>query len=315
MMPSARTPGPEGVSGYRQASDFGVLARGHSPLHGPIGFRGHPRPTKPSAAVLLGVHVHPNSQISAQDWVDKIKANKNVNDFIKDLLSVRGDAILVAHPNSLESPHDLVEPIDWLSDWGYAFYEGDWEMTTSCLEISVKKGDANGPFIVSVSKPDLENDEIKSGAGFTQDMVLTVHGRTVQPNRPDTFKMDLGYTLFKGIALKSGRMAILITNRITLNIEGTVTKYAVDDDDLVRTWFHELSCHAGRDHLKHGKMLHGDTTVEHYVDELHANFGPNPSIETIFRQIEAFEKWGNGNHPHIFRDMQTYLNSKNATHP
>jgi hypothetical protein len=304
MMPSARIPGPEGVSGYRQVSDLGMLARGHLPLHGPIGFSAHPQPAKHSAPVFLGVHIHPKSQISAQDWVDKIKANKNVEDFIKDLLSVKGDAILVAHPNRLETPHDLVEKKDWLSDWGYAFYEGDWEITTSSLEISVKKGDAKGPFIVSVSRPDLESDEIKSAAvtkspaGSTQDVVLTVHGRTVQPNRPpDTFKMDLGYTLESGIVLKSGRMAILITTRITLDIEGKVTKYVIDDNDLIRTWFHELSCHAGRNHLGGWKMLHGDPTVNHYTEEFDANFGASPSIDAVFRQIDAFEKSQKITHP------------------
>ena len=215
-MTLSRTPGPIGSQPEGQPIDPGTLARWSSPVPGPIGLQIHlPILMAPKAIAppQLGITVHQASQISAPDWVKKINDSSDVPDYIKEQIKAKGSVIYVTSPRKFKIPNDVI-PRDWISDWLSVFIANEWEMTTGCLDFSVKKGDAAGPFITVVHNPDLSSGE--SVEGFTQ-YTMTVKGRST-----GSIAVERGNTLPTVVTLKSGKKVIAIANRIALSLDGKV---------------------------------------------------------------------------------------------
>jgi hypothetical protein len=283
-MALSKTSGPEGIGEDGSAIDQGTLARLLSPIPGPIGLRVKPKVPSSSQAPArhqLGITIHPASQVSADEWVKKINASDDVPDHFKKQIKAKGDLILVTNPKKFMIPTNVI-PRDWVSDWLAAFNVEEWEMTTGSLDMSVKKGDAGGPFIKTVHNPDLSSGETVDG--FTQ-FTMTNNSRSTAG-----VMVEMGITLPDGVALKSGRKLIVISNRIALTLEGAKTKiFTFNDAELLGTWFHEIACHAGRNSIKKVDT-HGDKEVEASARDIDDMFPKSVTPSKVLVEVQAFLK-------------------------
>ncbi len=254
-----------------------------SPPPGPIGLRIVPKVLmvpKAAAPSQLGIAIHRESQISAQDWVKKINDSDDVPDYFKEQIKSKGNVIYVPNPKKFKVPTNVISK-DWLSDWLSAFTVEEWEMTTGCLDFSVKKGDSAGPFITIVHNPDLSSGETVDG--FTK-YTMTVNSRTT-----NSVSIERGNTLPTGVTLKSGRKVIVVANRIALSLGDKVKTFKFEDYELLEVWFHEIACHAGRNSI--GKPdIHGDKEVNSYANDILAMFPKATTVSKVFVEIEDFLK-------------------------
>jgi hypothetical protein len=280
-MALARTPGPEDS----HAIDEGTLARMLSPIPGPIGLRIKPKVQSgsPQAAAHQqpGIRVNPASQISADDWVKKINASDDVPDHFKKQIKSKGDLISLTNPKKFMVPNNVI-PRDWISDWVAAFSVEEWEMTTGSLDMSVKPGDAAGPFIKTVHNPDLSNGETVDG--FTQ-YTMTNKSRSTA-----AAMIEMGITLPTGVSLKSGRKLIVIANRFALSLGNNKVKiFNFEDSELLGTWFHEIACHAGRN--SESKVdTHGDKEVESSAADIDGMFPKSTTASKVLVEVQNFLK-------------------------
>jgi hypothetical protein len=291
-MTSARIPGPIGFEIYDLKS--GTLAKTRPFPPGPIGLHAEPKvPGKSPTAVAAappGIRIHDLSKISAQDWVDKIKASKDdVPAFFLKALQVTGQIISL---KSYAVPIDVIHD-DWFDDWPAAFNSNTWEVTTGCLEISVTV-DAQGTPFMGVLNPDLSNGEAITG--LTKFAALTIKGR----DKKDLL-VQYGSTMPDGVTLKSGRKLIAIADRVTLRLgDKIVKKFTVTDPELLNYWFHEISCHAGRND-GHKVSIHGDKDVEHCAADIDRRIPTGVTTSAIATQIDGFLKSASkppeGKHP------------------
>jgi hypothetical protein len=294
IMVLGRTPGPEGRRGFPQATDTGTLAKTLSHVPGPVGLFLKPKgPTNPQKTVApknLGITINESSKISAKDWVDKIKAS-NAPEYFKQQINTKDNTIFVnnlqsAYPTSSDLGRRGPKPWEWVSDWLAAFAVAEWEITTACLELTGKT-DAKGRFIVGVLRPDLSKGD--SIEGFTIGVQLTKTIRTF-----DASSLEVGYTLTDGLHLKSGRKLIVIANRITVNLGKGTVRFDREDSEVCETWFHEISCHAGRV-TQNLSADHGDDYVEFCAVAVEAMIFPakttaDPTVAKVRPQVEAFFK-------------------------
>jgi hypothetical protein len=281
-MAISRTPGPEGFREDGQAVDPGTLARIPSLPPGPIGLRIKPKvlmAPKAAAPRQLGIAVHQKSQISAQDWVKKINDSDDIPDYFKEQIKSKGNVIYVTNPNKFKVPTNVISK-DWLADWLSAFNAEEWEMTTGCLDYSVKKGDSAGSLITVVHNPDLNGEVID---GFTK-YTMTVTSRGTK-----SVMIERGNTLPTGVALKTGRKLIVVANRIALNLGDKTKTFKFEDSELLEVWFHEIACHAGRN--TEGKPdVHGDKEVERWASDIEAMFPKTTTVAKVFLEIQGFLK-------------------------
>lgn len=215
-------------------------------------------------------------------------ASDDVPEPVKKHIQAKDNLIFVSGIKTFQWPHDLVTP-DWFSDWLYAFKVAEWEITTGCLEISVKKGDAKGPFLVAQLKPDLS-----SGESIENDTVVA--GLTNESRSVEKLKIEYGFTMTSGTKLirmganlNSGRKLIAICTRVVLSVENTTENFDLTDSELLLTWFHEIACHAGRE-SEHEPSNHEDPYVEEYVKEFDAMIPTTKTYNKIFAEIKRFLK-------------------------
>ncbi len=253
------------------------------PLPCPIGLRGQPQTpntAKNAPSHQLGIAVHQKSQISASAWLKKIHDSDDVPDYFKEQIKSRGNGIYLTNPKKFKVPTNVI-PKDWLDDWLSAFTVEEWEMTTGCLEISVKKGDSAGPLITIVHNPDLSSEEIISG--------FTKYTMTVTSRGAKSIAVERGNTLPTGVTLKSGRKLIAVANRINLSLGDKPTMFKFEDFELLEVWFHEIACHAGRN--TNGKSdIHGDKDVDSYASDIEGMFSKPTTVSKVFAVIQDFLK-------------------------
>jgi len=282
-MALSRTPGPVGFQEVSQAIDPGTLARMPLPPPGPIGLRIYPKilmVPKAVASRQLGITVHQKSQISAQEWVKKINDSDDVPDYFKEQIKSKGNVIYVTNPKQFKVPTNVISK-DWLDDWLSAFTVEEWEMTTGCLNISVKKGDSSGPLITIAHNPDLSSGETIDG--------FTKYTMTVTSRGTKSIEFERGNTLPTGVALKTGRKLIAVANRVTLSLGDKTKTFKFEDSELLEVWFHEIACHAGRN--TNGKPdVHGDKNVDSYEKDIEAMFPKAATISKVFVEMQGFLK-------------------------
>lgn len=281
--------GPLGFSRQSLSIDPGTLARTLSPLPDPVGLyigSGIPMQIKAKARLRArGITVHAQSQITAQEWVKKIKANEHIPRHFQDPLRAKGNKILLKNPLRFRIPKDVLDR-DWTSDWLSVFISGgrkdnrEWELTTGCLDIMVKKKDKSDKRISFVHNPDLSKGE--SVGGFTK-YTMSAHAKSV-----DQLRFEKGNTLPTGVKLKSKRKLIVIANRVALRLDGKVKMFKFTDDELVGTFFHETAAHAGRNALGLPDTHDDDDkTVNKHADEIDDMF----SKTTMKRVGNAIEQY------------------------
>jgi len=282
-MALSRTLNPIGLREDGQAIGPGTLARKVSPPPGPIGLwtkPDAPKLPKATAAHQLGITVHRESQISAQDWVKKINDSDDVPDYFKEQIKSKGNVIYVTNPRKFRVPTNVISK-DWLSDWLSAFTVEEWEMTTGSLDISVKKGDSAGPLVTIVHNPDLSSGETIDG--------FTKYTMTVTSRGAKSLSFEKGNTLPTGVALKTDRKLIAVANRIVLSLGDKLKTFTFQDSELLEVWFHEIACHAGRNTI--GKPdVHGDKEVESYAKDIVAMFPKSTTVSKVFVEIQSFLK-------------------------
>jgi hypothetical protein len=282
-MALSRTPGPEGLRDSAEAIDPEAPARTLSPLPGPIGLWIKPKilmAPKAASSHQFGITVHQKSQISAQAWVKKINDSDDVPDYFKEQIKSRGNVIHLTNPKKFKVPTNVI-PKDWLPDWLPAFSVEEWEMTTGCLEISVKKDDSAGPLITVVHNPDLSSGETIDG--FTQ------YTMTVSSRGSKSVAIERGNTLPTGVTLKTGRKLIAVANRIALSLGEKITMFKFEDFELLEVWFHEIACHAGRN-TNGMPDLHGDKDVESCASDIEGMFPKATTVSKVFVGIQGFLK-------------------------
>jgi hypothetical protein len=281
-----KTAGPEGLHQVHQPIDDGTLARMFSPTPGPIGLYVHPKGQAQSAPVAaspkFGIRINEASKISAGDWVAKINSSNDVDDYFKPQIKSQDRLIFLTDPKKFVYPKNVIEKI-WLKDWLSAFMFADWEMTTGSLDMSVSKGDAQGPIIKTVHTADLSTGD--SLDGFTQ------HTMTGTFRSSQAATIEMGITLPDGATLASKRTKlIVITNRIVLTLADKPKKtFNVDDPELLGTWFHEIACHAG-ENSEGIPDIHGDPHVELCAKDIDAMFPKSPILTQVFAEADNFLK-------------------------
>lgn len=229
--------------------------------------------------------MHAESQISAQDWVKKIHDSKHIPEHYQKQIKSKGDAIFVKNPLKFKVPNDVIQK-DWRTDWLSVFVKGgaankDWEMTTGCLDFTVKKGDSSGPFITVTHSPDLSKGE--SVGSYTK------YTMTAKSRSTTSIKVERGNTLPTGVNLKSGRKLIVIANRIALKLGSKVKMFTFEDDELVEVWFHETACHAGRN--SQGLLdVHGDKVVDRCARDIEDMFPKTTTVPKVLTAIQNFLK-------------------------
>jgi hypothetical protein len=198
----------------------------------------------------------------------------------------KGNIIILKNPLNFKIPKNIIEKT-WRTDFLSVFVTDshadnkDWEMTTGCLDITVKKGDSSESAITVVHNPDLSNGE--SVSDFTK------HTMTVKTRSVDNLSFEKGNTLPTGVKLKSKRKLIAIANRVALRLDGKVEMFLFNDDELVETWFHEIACHAGRN-AQGLPDTHNDKTVNSYTTEIKEMFPETKTIPTVGAVIKEFLK-------------------------
>lgn len=281
-----KTPGPEGLDKDRPSVDEGTLARLFSPIPGPVGLYIFPKVSTPSAQVAtppkFGIRINEASQISADDWVKKINSSNDVDDYFKPQIQSQDRMIFVTDPKRFKTPKNVIQKI-WLVDWLSAFMFAEWEMTTGFLDISVNKGDAKGPSIKIVHKPDLSSGD--SIDGFSQ------HTMTSEFRSTASAQVEVGITLPDGATLSSKRKKlIVIASRISLSLgDKTPKPFKMDDSELLKTWFHEIACHAG-ENTEGNPDIHGDVHVDSCAADIDAMFPSTSILSKVFLETDAFLK-------------------------
>jgi hypothetical protein len=279
-MALAKPPGPEGLHGSSQPIDSGTLSRSRSPLPGASGlFFVPPFPMQvKGAGRLKGIRIHQKSQISADEWVKKITASDEVPDYFKKQIKSSGNVIFVTSTDNFRVPTNVISK-DWLSDWLSAFAFDEWEMTTGVLDITVKKGGADGPLITITHNPDLSDGE--SIDGFTK-FTMTEKGSSTK-----SLTVERGNTLPTGVKLNSKRKAIAVANRIHLSLEGKIKTFKFADSELLEVWFHEIAAHAGRNSTQKSDA-HGDKTVDAFAKDILEMFPASTTVPQVNVEIKSF---------------------------
>jgi hypothetical protein len=279
-MALAKIPGPEGLGGGIPPLDPDPLSRGPSSVPGPAGLWYVPQVSQQAKAVgrSKGITIHPESKISAQEWLKKIKASDDVPDYFKNQISAKGNVILVTNPKKFKVPRNVISK-DWLEDWLSAFVSDEWEMTTGELEFTVKKGDDKGPFITVVHNPDLAGGETITG--------FTRHTMTEKGRDTTSISVERGNTLPTGVTLKSGKKLIVVATRIKLDLEGKIKTLQFEDSELLEVWFHEIAAHAGRNSTKKTDV-HGDKTVDGFARDIADMFPKTTTVAKVLVEIKSF---------------------------
>jgi hypothetical protein len=216
-------------------------------------------------------------------------ASDDVPDLFKKHIKAKDNLIFLSDIKRFQWPDDRL-PNAWFPHWLYAFKVGEWEITTGSLEISVKKGDTKGPFLIGEIKPDLSSGE--SIEGLTVAAGLIIKSRSL-----DDFKVEYGDTMSSGTKLirmganlNSGRKLIVISTKVVLSLENKIKQnFDLTDSDLLNTWFHEIGCHAGRD-SEHKPSNHGDPDVEECVKDIDKTIPDRVTVDKIFAEINGFLK-------------------------
>jgi hypothetical protein len=178
-------------------------------------------------------------------------------------------------------PKDIIHD-DWFDDWPPAFNADVWEITTGCLEITVTI-DAKGTNLVGVLNPDLSKGE--SIDGLTKRLALTIKATSTKG-----FSVEFGSTMPDGATLNSKRKLIVLADRVVLHLgDKIIKKMTVTDPELLNSWFHEISCHAGRN-AKKKVDTHGDPDVERCAADIDRRIPGGVTTSAIGSEIDAFLK-------------------------
>ena len=281
-----KTPGPEGFQKDSPPIDEGTLARILTPAPGPLGLNVKPKvPARSAQAAVpprFGIRINEASQISADDWVKKINSSNDVDDYFKPQIRSQDRIIFLTDPRHFHQPDNVIQKI-WLVDWLSAFMFAEWEMTTGFLDISVNKGDAKGPSIKIVHRPDLSSGD--SIDGFTQ------HTMTEEFRSTAAASIEMGITLPDGATLASKRRKlIVVASRIDLSLGDKIKKtFAIDDPELIKTWFHEIACHAG-ENIEGIPDTHGDVHVDTCAKDIDTMFPSSTILSKVSLEVDAFLK-------------------------
>lgn len=280
-----RSRGPIGLLEESLVMGRGVLARTDLSNASPIGLLVGPgilmqvkSTLTKSKASRMGILVHSQSQISAEEWVQKIKASNSIPDHYQAQIKWKQRTVYVTNPKRFRIPNDVIKK-EWVNDWLSAFTNTDWEITTGCLDFVVEKGTSSLPDITITHNPDLSNGELVDG--------YTKSTMTQKSHHTHSLSIERGNTLPTGVSLKSGRKAILIANRIALKLGNLVKTFKFTDEELVEVWFHEIAAHAGRN-SQGLSDTHGDKTVDRYGRDIRDMFGKTTTVPKLLLEVEKY---------------------------
>jgi hypothetical protein len=287
-MAGMRVQGPICVHHHHHAKHAGLTAGAAPAFPGHIslfGKRKKPQQSpKRSPLNPVGIRVNDKSQIQAAAWVQKINGCRRASESFYRCIDSRGQIIVLTIPESGLTPDRYT--VDWIDDWRAAMEVDEWEVTTASLDIVVKKqgspGKPQGVHFKTVLHPDLSSNE--SIDTITQDRRMTHEG-----DKFAEFGLEKGNTMDAGSNLESRRKLIAIANRITLQLGAKINNaYVVTDDELVKTWFHEIACHAGLITQKNPNYGHGEGHVNDTSDEIDLWIPGTQTGDQVFKDVKAF---------------------------
>jgi hypothetical protein len=222
------------TGGPRRASAAGAVAR----LQQAAGNRavGRMLARAPSIAIT------PGSKFDAKAFVNVLKSNRNVPDWLKKAVSGKDGAITLT--GKLEPPSGRIWEFD--EPFRKAFASGSWEITTAKSTIEVTKGKDGALSWQQRVAPDLARgerlghwmkigrDEVEfSDDPLRSDLTEVIYGWTV----PDTATpLD-----------KKKRNLIVIVREIEVTApDGRKRTFKPDAENVAEAILHEISVHAGR---------------------------------------------------------------------
>ena len=248
------------------------------------------------------ITVNPKSEITAQEWVDKIQRT-DAPDFIRNHIRAVNQAI--AGPRKFVQPPKTI-PLDWLADFSKVFNSDLWEITTAHVEFEITKSagkhtvrknifmDLNqgerGPIMCVKSSPG-SNDKECSVNRYSLFQSFVLGDGSAELDFGQTFSSQkVGDGMH--VELKSGRALVIIINRVqSFGSTGSepsqrvgLREIPIPDSQLVATLFHELAAHAAA--MQAGKLSgHGQGHVDSNAKEAEALVTAKSPIPDVMKAL------------------------------
>jgi hypothetical protein len=206
------------------------------------------------------IGVRKGSKLSAADFANKLKKNKNVPGWLKNGISGTGGALVLT--GELKPPSDKIwEFVDPLVK---AFEARDWEITTARSTIEVTKDGKWRQFVT----PDLEKGE-QLGRHAKVD-------RDVEEFSPEVLNSDLaeviyGWTVPKTsskLDRKKRNLVVIVTEIEVTAPNGRTKVFTPDEDNVAEAIIHEIAVHAGRITQGLPDLHNGNRIVQEITDQV-----------------------------------------------
>jgi hypothetical protein len=211
-----------------------------------------------------GIAVPKGSKFDAQEFVNVLKRNRKVPDWLKSHVSGKDGAISLS--GKLEPPSGRIWEFD--EPFAKAFASGSWEITTARSTIEATKDKDGKVSLEQLVTPDLAkgerlghwmkigHDELDfSNDPLRSDLSEVIYGWTV----PDTATpLD-----------KKKRNIIVIVREIEVTApDGRKRTFKPDADNIAEAILHEISVHAGRISMGLPDAHDGSAVVKDVTDQV-----------------------------------------------
>jgi hypothetical protein len=226
------------------------------------------------------ISVRKGSKLSAAEFLDALKRNKNVPRWLTKALASKGESLVLS--GRIKAPDDRIwQFVDPLAE---AFKAGDWEITTARSTIKVTKGSGKERKWRQVVTPDLPKGEQigswnKTGPDETTFSPSILHSESAE--------VIYGWTSPNEASNKDKRKRnlIVIVTEIEVTAPNGKTKvFTPDADNVAEAILHEIGIHAGR--ISQGLPdTHDETSavIREIVDQVGEFFRPSDASGELKR--------------------------------
>lgn len=253
------------------------------------------------------ITVNPSSQISAQEFVNKIRRS-DAPAHIKNHIRAVGRGIV--GPKAFVQPPQTIEPI-WLTSFADVFNSDLWEISTARVQFEVTRSGVThtvrknifmdlgkgerGPLMCVKTGPDPADRECSVSRHSLFQSFALGDGKA-ELDYGQTFSTEkMGASLH--VELKSARALVILVNRVQMfgSTDSTPSRRIgfrqtfIPDGQIVKAFLHELVAHAAP--TQAGKpSSHGEGSVNRHAEEAEALVTATSPLEAIFKALAATAK-------------------------
>lgn len=209
-----------------------------------------------------GLTISPNSQVSAQQWVDMINRNTKMPQWMKDCFAVSGNKIVLNlwmdTANPTQPPGPLMPPGTTMPPWFettlVAIKEKEWHLTTGVSIVNEPSSSANNKLFGDHEPgddPKLNAAKASSGTVIGGETIpaeskkaTSVFGRQMLDSRAGGGPTGKGGLRRGPSGGTPGEGLIIVANRFRDTLAPGI-EVLRNDDAMLSTFFHELGSHGG----------------------------------------------------------------------